>query len=210
MTLPNSSIVVTPGSGATQAYHTKSSKAYPIMLPTLEPGQLNVGQSYTIQFARGSPSLNQYWFDVWNPTGSGLVVRIHQILLHCDMQTITPVNIGLQQDINLTSTKGTFGSGGDIIVATGASADVTVRWAPSSPTLRSLVCSRWWDYEETSIAMKAQQAFPLWPPFPLHSGLRNKFQPIILRENEGMGAQNITNTTLSAFLPVIHLTVDGL
>jgi hypothetical protein len=209
MSLPNDSILVTPGSGATVATHVVNSKEYQAVVPCDASGHIQGSKpTYSGQSGFTALAANKLFFDLFNASGSGVILRLVAISLQKDMSTQTGTNVRF--DLFRTTSVGT---GGTTIThnkndTNDASlpAQVTARTgATGGATQTDLFLSRFYHSEETNVAAQAQEAFPFWPP-----GGISLWMPVDLtaRENYGFTLKQITSTTAGVYNAWYMFTVE--
>lgn len=109
MSLPNDSILVTPGTGATVATQLVSDKEYQVIMEADSDGHIIGSKEGWILYA--TPQTNaasRSVVDLFNADATGALVRIRGIWIVPTMTSITGVQIGF--DINKTSAVGTGGT----------------------------------------------------------------------------------------------------
>jgi hypothetical protein len=208
MTQANDSVTVTPGSGATVATHLANSKEYQAVVPCSESGHILGSQpSFIIQSGFQTSAQNKIYFDLFNATGSGKIVRVPMIYLFKNMAAQT----GVAMEFTLARTT-SVGTGGTALtpvkmdsVDPNLSASITARHAAAGGAASgSTLITKFYHSEETNVAAQVQEAFPFWP-MPVPMG--NFMQDIILNENEGLKLTQITNSTAGVWNCVVMFTV---
>jgi hypothetical protein len=133
MSLANDSILVTPGSGATVATHLVSAKEHQVVCiaggrghiwGTADAFIVDTGLSANVAAARTTI------FDLFNATGSGVVLEIHGIFIIPSLTAVT--GIGLTWELIKTSAVGTGGT-----TLTPRALDSTNTALPAQVTARS-------------------------------------------------------------------------
>lgn len=111
MTLANDSILVTPGSGATVATHAANSKEYQAMVLADAGGHIvGTRDCYRLFVPSSAVGANKVFFDLFNPTGSGVVLRIVQARVFPNLDTAVTGTLGIQLFLTRTSAVGTGGT----------------------------------------------------------------------------------------------------
>jgi hypothetical protein len=195
MALPNDSIAVTPGTGATVATQLVSSKEYQVVMLAAQDGHL-VGSNpqYRLICPSQAVGANKVFLDFFNATGSGVSIRVLSAYCYVDNDTAVTGTLGVE--INLTRTTA-VGTGGTAATADGTSltaitiskmdtanaalsANITARSAPGGgATAGALIGQRWVFTEETNASSGI--AGVLGGEF-----VRNEGADLIVRENSGL------------------------
>lgn len=122
--LANDSILVTPGSGATVATHTVSAKEHQVFMQADPDGHIQgTAPSYILyQHPRVTTAAATDFFDLFNATGSGKIVRLRALY---PIQLITAANAIIPSfEFQLFRTSA-VGSGGTTATFEGAAAPTT-------------------------------------------------------------------------------------
>ncbi len=164
-------------------------------------------QTWVMQSGFIALAQNKLFFDLFNATGSGKVLRVKWIALQKDMSAQT--GVAIQFNLNRTTSVGTGGTGITPVLLdsnnTALPAQVTARFAASGGAgLGDLLVSRFYHSEETNVAAQVQEAFPFWPLN--HWALIE--QDIVIRENTGLTLKQITNSTAGTYNVVVCFTVE--
>jgi hypothetical protein len=195
----NDSILVTPGSGATVATHLVNSKEHQVVMLSTEAGIL-YGSEQLYVYSTGNTAnvaaARTTFFDLFNATGSGVVVEIYGIYIIPALAAVT--GIGNTWELAWSST---VGSGGTTLTATkidqsntNVSASVTARTKPTGgATIGSVIQYINGSSEETS-------------PYAGMASILNHvdwcgagagpLQPITIRENQGIKIDQTTNSAV--------------
>lgn len=195
MSLPNDSIAVTPGSGATVATQLVSTKEYQVVMLAYPDGHLTGSlPQYRLICPSQAVGANKVFLDLFNATGSGVSLRILSAFCYVDNDTAVTGTLGVE--VNLTRTTA-VGTGGTAATADGTSltaitiskmdtaaaalsASITARSSPAGgATAGALVGQRWVFTEETSAPSGI--AGTLGAEF-----IRNEGADLIVRENSGL------------------------
>jgi hypothetical protein len=195
MALPNDSILVTPGSGATVATQLVSAKEYQVVMVAMPDGNIQGSLAqYRLICPAQAVGANKVFLDFFNATGSGVSVRVLSAFCFVDNDTAVTGTLGVE--INLTRTTA-VGTGGTAATADGTSltaititkmdtssaalsANITARSAPGGgATAGALIGQRWVFTEETSAPSGI--AGTLGAEF-----VRNEGADLIVRENSGL------------------------
>lgn len=112
MTLANSSIAVTPGSGVNVASYTVSSKEHQLFMPAELDGHVqgSAPTYWLTQQPRVTTAAATDFFDLFNATGSGKIIRIHTIFPILEVTAASAVIPTFRFDIIRTSAVGTGGT----------------------------------------------------------------------------------------------------
>ena len=195
MALPNDSIAVTPGTGASVATQLVSSKEYQIVMLATPDGHLaGSNPQYRLICPSQAVGASKVFLDFFNATGSGVSIRVLSAFCYVDNDTAVTGTLGVE--INLTRTTA-VGTGGTAATADGTSltaitlskmdtanaalsANITARSAPTGgATAGAFIGQRWVFTEETSAPSGI--AGTLGAEF-----LRNEGADLIVRENSGL------------------------
>jgi hypothetical protein len=186
MALPNDSIAVTPGSGATVATQLVSSKEYQVVMLALPDGHISGSlPQYRMICPAQAVGANKVFLDLFNATGSGVAIRVLSAYCYVDNDTAVTGTLGVE--VNLTRTTA-VGTGGTAATADGTSLTAitiskmdTANAALSAniTTAGALIGQRFVFTEETNAASGI--AGVLGAEF-----VRNEGADLIVRENTGL------------------------
>jgi hypothetical protein len=195
MALPNDSINVTPGTGATVATQLISGKEYQVIMVAMPDGNI---QGSLPQYRLICPSqvvgANKVFLDLFNATGSGVSLRVLSAFCYVDNDTAVTGTLGVEVSLTRTSAVGTGGTAATTngtalnaitlsamdTASAALSASVTARSAPTGgATAGAMVGQRWVFTEETSAPSGI--AGTLGAEF-----VRNEGADLIVRENSGL------------------------
>ncbi|MFN5251608.1 MAG: hypothetical protein ACK5DE_11210 [Bacteroidota bacterium] len=195
MSLPNDSIAITPGTGATVATQLVSSKEYQVVMLAMPDGHLaNSLPQYRLICPSQAVGANKVFLDLFNATGSGVSLRILSAFCFADNDTAVTGTLGVEVNLTRTSAVGTGGTaatldGASLTAITisemdpnnpALSASVTARSSPTGgATAGALLGQRWIFTEETSAPSGI--AGTLGAEF-----IRNEGADLIVRENTGL------------------------
>lgn len=195
MALPNDSIAVTPGTGATVATQLVSSKEYQIVMLAMPDGHINGSlPQYRLICPSQAVGANKVFLDFFNATGSGVSIRVLSAYCYVDNDTAVTGTLGVEISLTRTTAVGTGGTAATtngtalnaITLSTmdtanaALSANITARSAPTGgATAGALVGQRWVFTEETNAATGI--AGVLGAEF-----VRNEGADLIVRENSGL------------------------
>lgn len=195
MSLPNDSITVTPGTGATVATQLAGSKEYQVVMLAMPDGHISGSlPQYRLICPSQAVGASKVFLDLFNATGSGVSIRVLSAFCYVDSDTAVTGTLGVE--VNLTRTTA-VGTGGTAATTNGTalnaitlttmdtnnpalSASITARSAPTAgATAGALLGQRWVFTEETSAP--AGIAGTLGAEF-----IRNEGADLIVRENSGL------------------------
>jgi hypothetical protein len=109
--LANDSILVTPGSGATIATHSVSSKEHQVMMIADHSGHIHGSlPTYFYQSPRILVGANKLWVDCFNASGSGKIMDIRGIWIVPNTAVSSTSALGVRLDFYRTSAVGTGGT----------------------------------------------------------------------------------------------------
>lgn len=195
MALPNDSIAVTPGTGATVATQLVSAKEYQVIMVAMPDGNIQGSlPQYRLICPSQAVGASKVFLDMFNATGSGVSIRVLSAFCYVDNDTAVTGTLGVE--VNLTRTTA-VGTGGTAATTNGTSltaitlsamdtanpalsASITARSAPAGgATAGALLGQRWVFTEETSAPSGI--AGTLGAEF-----VRNEGADLIVRENSGL------------------------
>jgi hypothetical protein len=177
-------------------------------VPVTGPIAPGTAQTWIMQSTFQALATNKIFFDLFNASGSGKVVRVRMICLQKNMAAVTGVAIEFQ--LLRTTAVGTGGTTLTPVALdtnnTAIPAQITARHAAAGgATSGSLMMTRFYHSEETNVAAQAQEAFPLWPPATLPDIIG---QDIVLREGQGLKLTQITASTAGTYNVIVSFTVE--
>lgn len=167
MALPNDSITVTPGSGATIATQLVSSKEYQVVMVADASGHIqHSGDFYKALWPSQAVGASKLYLDLFNATGSGKTMLVHSVRAYVDNDTAVTGTLGVQLDLFRTTAVGTGGTAAtangtvstaatvsNVNSSTSLPAQVTARLAPAGgATSGAWLGTRWVFTEETNAA----------------------------------------------------------
>ncbi|MFO0204067.1 MAG: hypothetical protein ACK528_13160 [Alphaproteobacteria bacterium] len=195
MALPNDSINVTPGSGATVATQLVSANEYQIVMLAYPDGHLTGSlPQYRMICPAQAVGANKVFLDLFNATGSGGTLRVLSAYCFVDNDTAVTGTLGVEISLTRTTAVGTGGTaatldGTSLTAITisemdtnnpALSANITARSSPTGgATAGALIGQRWVFTEETSAPSGI--AGTLGAEF-----VRNEGADLIVRENSGL------------------------
>lgn len=195
MALPNDSIAVTPGSGATVATQLVSTKEYQVVMLAYPDGHLTGSlPQYRLICPSQAVGANKVFVDLFNATGSGVSLRVLSAFCYVDNDTAVTGTLGVEVNLTRTTAVGTGGTaatleGTSLTAITisemdtnnpALSANITARASPTGgATAGALIGQRWVFTEETSAPSGI--AGTLGAEF-----IRNEGADLIVRENSGL------------------------
>lgn len=206
MTQANDSVAVTPGSGATIATHLANSKEYQVVMLAKADGHIE-GTKDTWLLPIASQvfvaSANTVHWDIFNADAT-VLVRVQSVLHIPDMVTAVATGVATSWKLARTTAVGTGGSTLTPIKAdtnqSAIDADITARSKPTGGATEGDILRYYYQHGEESntgtIITSALGGIELLPrPVYDNGGL-------ILRQNQGLRAVQITSTALgnAAFL----------
>jgi hypothetical protein len=111
MSFANDSILVTPGSGATVATHLANGKEHQVVAIAGGRGHIwGTADAFIVDTALSAnvAAARTTHFDLFNASGSGVVLEIHGVFILPSLTAVT--GVGLTWELILTSAVGTGGS----------------------------------------------------------------------------------------------------
>jgi hypothetical protein len=203
--LPNDSVTVTPGSGATVATHSVSSKEYQVFMEADSNGHL-IGSrpGFLAWYTAATNASGRSVADLFNADAS-LLVKVRGIWIVPTLTAITGAQISF--DVNKTSAVGTGGTAVTPRKLDSADAaldtDITARWgATGGNTLDHLYFTVYAFNEETnaSIGLLAyQNQLPT---------MGDRVVEIVLRQNQGIQIKQSNATAVGLTGALIYFVVE--
>lgn len=146
MTLPNDSVTVTPGAGATIATHLASGKEYQVNMVADADGHIQGSAPIYLLFQQPrvlGTSASDQW-DLFNATGSGKVIRIRALYPSLIQTAATAFTASFQFELRRTSAVGTGGTAHTFEATTtpAAGAVNVARISTVDPTLPAQITAR--------------------------------------------------------------------
>jgi len=195
MPIPNSTLAVTPGSGANVATQDIGGVKYQVVMLASDSGQIE-GSNPRYRFVSTSSAVgaSKVHCDLFNATGSGKVMKILSVFVYPDIDTAVTGTLGVEVALTRTTAVGTGGTAatfeGTTLTAPTISrfdtadatlpAQITARLAPAGgATAGAYMGSRWVFTEETNAgtSIAANQGSDL---------IRNEGAELYVRENQGI------------------------
>lgn len=205
MTQANDSILVTPGSGATVATHAVNGKEYQVVMLAGPAGHLyDTLPTYYFWTPYAAGAQNQRLMDLFNASGSGVVVRVKKAFIQCSGAAITGVNH--QFDFITTSAVGTGGTG-----LTGQKADSANANLPAGVTARRSATG---GATEVAVLFSANVDPEESRPGAAIMGMINwipegpNLQELVIREGQGLLVKQITSNTAAFWGCLLTVTVE--
>jgi hypothetical protein len=203
MTLPNDSILVTPGSGAVVATHLIGGKEYQVIMQADVSGVI-IGSRNT--YVYNIPSqvhvavANTVHWDLFN-ADAALLVRVVSIRHIPDMVTAVATGVAFAWKLARTTAVGT---GGSVLTAwlpdlsqPALDADITARSKPSGGATEGVILKNYGLHgEETNTGTIVCASLGGLQLVPNGLSTSNNEQGILLRQNQGLRCVQITNSAL--------------
>ena len=207
MAQANDSIAVTPGTGATVATQNPGDgKEYQVVMVASATGHLQGDvPTYYYQTAQAAAAQNKIFFEVFNASGSGKILRLRKLFIQSNVATQT--GVGMQFDLNRTSAVGTSGTTLTAALADTANAavpaQVTARSVPTggATTAGAVFSSPFLSSEETQAGTHFNWAFNYIPE-------GENIQRPTAREGEGLKLTQITNSTAGSWSVCAVITLE--
>lgn len=205
MTKAGDSILVTPGSGATVATHIVDGKEHQVVMIAHESGHiLDTLPTYYWYRTYAAGAQNQRTIDLFNASGSGVIVRVKKLFIQHNMAAVT--GVGHTFDVIRTSAVGTGGT-----TLTGRTPDSANAALPAQVTARSSATG---GATESFVFFSAAVDPEESRPGAALMGMVNwipegpNIQEIVLREGEGLLLKQITNSTVGVWSALLVGTVE--
>lgn len=198
MALPNDSIAITPGTGATVATHLISGKEYQTIIVADADGHLQGGRPTWVASTQNTANVaaaRTTFIDLFNASGSG--VKLHVCGVYVIPSLVAVTGVGLTWEIIRTSAVGT---GGTTITSatfdstnTALPGQVTARTKPTggATTAATLLYVNGSSEETSPYAGLASQINHV--PQIVH-----KSECIVLNEGEGLKVDQTTNSAVGS------------
>jgi hypothetical protein len=205
MTKAGDSITVTPGSGATVATHTVDGKEHQVVMVANANGHLqDTLPTWYFWSPYDAGAANEILLDVFNATGSGVVLKARKLFIQHNMAAV--VGVGHVFDVDKTSAVGTGGTTVTPRPADSANsalpAGVTSRHAATGGATKAhTLFSAAVDPEETRPGAALMGSINWIPEGP-------NIQEIAIRENEGLRVIQITSNTAGVWGCLLVVTVE--
>ena len=205
MGLPNDSILVTPGSGATVATHLVSSKEYQVMMEADKLGHIKGSRAdFLAYYTAVTNASNRSVAELFNASATA-IVRVQGIWIMPSLTSITGVQIGF--DINRVSSVGT---GGTVVTprpldTTYPALDASITAAYSSTGGLTLVYKHWTNYFLNDEANAGAGLVGLVNQLPV---IADKTVELVLRQNEGIQVKQSVTATVGLTGALIYFTVE--
>ena len=206
MTLPNDSIIVTPGTGATVATHLVSTKEYQVVMEADAQGQIKGSRdAFIAWYAPVTNAANREVAELFN-ADAALIVRVRGVWIVPSLTAITGVQIGF--DINRISAVGTTGS--TVVTprpldknAAALDADITARYGSTAgATLDVLLWQNYFFNDETNPSAGFVGALNLLPT------IGDEVVEVVLRQNQGIQVKQSITATVGLTGARICFTVE--
>jgi hypothetical protein len=143
MSLPNDSITVTPGAGATVATHSAASKEYQVVMVADDSGHIQqTVPTYTWWIPNQVVGANKLYGDLFNATGSGKVLEVRGLwaIPKSDVAVTGTLAVGI--GLYRTSAVGTGGTAHTYNGGTSQTSHVITPWDTNNAALPSQVTAR--------------------------------------------------------------------
>lgn len=206
MTLPNDSVLVTPGVGATVATHLVSGKEYQVMMEADALGHIKGSRAdFLVFFTPATNAANRRVGDLFNADATGVVVRVQGIWIMPTLTGITGVQIGF--GIKRTSAVGT---GGTVVTPrpldttyAALDADITARaGATGGATAVYTYFQQHFFNDETNAGAGIVGLVNCLPV------ISDKTVEIVLRQNEGLLIQQDVSATVGLTGALVYFVVE--
>lgn len=214
MALPNDSVTVTPGAGATIATHIVGGKEYQVVLVAHADGHLKESKNvyvYNIPSQVHVAAANTVHWDLFNADAS-LLVRVLSVKQIPDIVTAV-TGVAFSWKLARTTSVGTGGSAltawlPDLSQAA-LDADITCRSKPGGGAAEGVILRNYAIHsEETNagtIILASLGGLELIPP---SLSLPDENRGILLRQNQGLRCVQITNSNAGNTGWLITFTVE--
>lgn len=142
MTQANDSILVTPGSGATVATHLAASKEHQVVMVADADGHIQkTNPVYRLIVPASAVGANKVHADIFNATGSGLVLKVLSAKVLPDIDTAVTGVVSAEVALTRTTAVGTGGTAATLD-STSLTAPTIVELDTSNPALHANITAR--------------------------------------------------------------------
>lgn len=205
MALPNDSILVTPGSGATVATHLASGKEYQVVMEADALGHIKGSRDgFLCSFTPATNAANRRVADLFNADATA-IVRIQGIWIQPTLTAITGVNIAFAtKRTSAVGTGGTAETPRPLDTTQAAlDADITARsGATGGATEVYTYLTQYFLNDETNAPAGL---ISLINQLPI---LGDKVVEIVLRQNQGILIQQVVTATVGLTGALIYFVVE--
>lgn len=202
---PDSITVTDQASGVEHATKIVSAKHYPVVMLAHSSGNLHdtlPTYYYWRTFTAGAQ--NQVTIDIFNATGSGVVLKVKKIFLHHNQATVT--GVAHVFDVITTTAVGTGGT-----TITGRPCNSGNAAIPAQVTCRfSATGGATSGHTKFSIGTNPEETLPAASIHPMINWLPEglAIQEIELLENEGLKIVQVTNSTVGVWGCLLVVTLE--
>ena len=212
MTLPNDSVLVTPGSGATIATHTIGGKEHQAVVVVGPSGHIvdSLDTWYVCADAVAFAN-NKQMLSIYNGSGSGKILKLRKLFL-VNLQLAAATGVAVRFDVKRLTTGAPTGG----TAVTPVAADTTNASIPAS-----VVCmtgatgglvegSLLFPITFTNDEVGATQAFPSSLLMQATNWLPEgrEITELVLRETQGVTVKCVTSTTVGSLAVLAVMTVE--
>lgn len=204
MSLANDSIDITPGSGATVATHTVSSKEHQVVMIAHPSGHLKGSiPTYLYWSTFDAGAANEILIELFNASGSGKIVKLRKLFVHHNQATVT--GVPFLYDVIRTSAVGTGGT-----TITGRPNDTTNAAIPAQITCRHAPTGGATTvYTYFGFAVDTEETRPGTSIAAMINWLPegDDIGDIVLREGEGIKVTQVTSSTVGVMGCLLVVTI---
>jgi hypothetical protein len=214
MALPNDSILVTPGSGATVPTHLVSGKEYEVVMQADADGHIQGSKDlyfFRVPNQVHVASANTKHWDLFN-ADSTLLVRVLSIIQIPDAVTAV-TGVGFTWQLTRTTAVGTGGTALTAILPdlsqTALSSNITCRSKPTGGATTGVVWRQYhvWS-EETNASVQLYAALNGGGIELIPRTLQESGRGILLRQNQGLQVLQVTSSSAGNTEWLISFTVE--
>lgn len=213
MTTANDSILVTPGSGATVATHLANSKEHQVVMLATDSGILYGSEQVYVFSSQNSANVaaaRTTHLDLFNATGSGVVVEVWAVYIVPTLAAVT--GVGMTWELAWSSSVGTGGTTRTSTVLDQSNAavpaQVTCRSKPTGgATIGNVINYINSSSEETTPVASLASFLNCVPGTPMIGA--GPLQPLTIRENQGIKVDQTTNSSVGSTNIVVVTTIHA-
>lgn len=205
MAQANDSVTVTPGSGATIATHLVNGKEYQVVMIAHNSGHIqDTLPTYYINRVAAAGAANQRTIDIFNASGSGVIVHLKKLFIFHNQSAITGVPHAFT--VHRTTAAGTGGTSLAVVRADTSNAQMSVGVSARSNATGGATTSDLLFYiatnpEETLAAAAVHAGLNWMPEGP-------NIQEVVLREGEGIVVTQTTSSVVGIWHALAVVTTE--
>jgi hypothetical protein len=205
MSLAGDSIPVTPGLGEEIAVHTAGGKQHQVMMLAHSSGHIKgTIPTYYYWSTFDAGAANEVLIDLFNATGSGIVIKIRKLFVHHNQSVVT--GVPFLYDVIKTSAVGTGGT-----VITGRPVDSANAAIPAQVTCRHAATGgATTNFTLFGFAVDTEETRPGTSIAAMINWMPEgeDVQEVVLREGEGLKVVQTTASTVGVMACLLVVTME--